>query len=482
MRVRADCSDDTRRQLLRKHSNQPMAIYLDDTQRHRLARLSTSWTWRTEWPTWVLIATIYGVWVVVATHVRALGLPLSIALLALLGTWHMSLQHELLHGHPTRSRIINGLLGFAPLAVWFPYGIYRDLHLQHHDDPHLTRPELDPESYFVTHRTWQRSGMLMRILLTARNTFFGRLLVGPAFSIAATLTDAFRKLAAGDWRDVPTWVAHLVALAALTYWLDHSCGLPAWSFIVGVGYASLALASVRSFHEHRAAGSYEHRSVINEAGPFWRILFLNNNYHLVHHDLPHVPWFALREVYETSRQQYVERSGGFLVKGYSEWFGRYGLTAVAHPVAGFSFDRFRGNPPASVGFAGKLQVKFMEVVRDGALHEAHLSAPAERETTCIDCSSTPAAPRLAFTCLYASHTSRLEILNGFALSTQILPLQVARSIKPDDDAPSVQSHYRTFNPVGSEEARLRASLRPPLKPDVQFSRIRLSQRRAFSAD
>jgi fatty acid desaturase len=27
-------------------------------------------------------------------------------------------------------------------------------------------------------------------------------------------------------------------------------------------------------------------------------LVLNNNYHAVHHDLPHVPWFALREVYE----------------------------------------------------------------------------------------------------------------------------------------------------------------------------------------
>jgi fatty acid desaturase len=353
MRARADFSDDTRHQLLWKDSNQPMARYLDDTQRHTLTRLRTSWAWRTEWPTWILIATIHGAWVVVATHVRALSLPLSISLLALLGTWHMSLQHELLHGHPTRSRIINGLLGFAPLAVWFPYEIYRDLHLQHHDDPHLTRPELDPESYFVTHRTWQRSGMLMRILLTARNTFFGRLLVGPAFSIAATLTDAFRKLAAGDWRDVPTWLAHLVALTALTYWLDRSCGLPAWSFIVGVGYASLALASVRSFHEHRAAESYEHRSVINEAGPFWRILFLNNNYHLVHHDLPHVPWFALREVYETSRQQYIERSGGFLVQGYSEWLRLYAFAPVARPMHGNLSDFIQRDPPPSTSFAGK---------------------------------------------------------------------------------------------------------------------------------
>jgi hypothetical protein len=54
----------------------------------------------------------------------------------------------------------------------------------------------------------------------------------------------------------------------------------------------------------------------------------------VHHDLPHVPWFALREVYETSRQQYIERSGGFLVKGYGEWLRRYAFAPVAHPVHG----------------------------------------------------------------------------------------------------------------------------------------------------
>jgi len=140
------------------------------------------------------------------------------------------------------------------------------------------------------------------------------------------------------------------------------------------------LSSVRSFHEHRVAEAVEHRTVLNEAAWFWRLLFLNNNYHLVHHDLPHVPWYALREVYETSRQQYIERSGGFLVKGYSEWLRPYAFAPVALPMHGDLSDYIHRNPPASNSFAGKLQVKFMVVVRDGARHEAHLSAPAERET------------------------------------------------------------------------------------------------------
>src|SRR5271163_956331 len=65
----------------------------------------------------------------------------------------------------------------------------------------------------------------------------------------------------------------------------------------------------------------------------------------------------------------------------------------------------------------------------------------------MDCPSIPAAPRFAFTCLYASHTSRFAMQNGLTLFVRVLPLRVAHRIKPYDDAPSVQSHYRTFFPT-----------------------------------
>lgn len=311
-----------------------MALYLDDTQRQTLAQQRASFTWRTEWPTWLLIGTIYSGWFFIATHAQAFGLRLSIPLLAVFSAWYMSLQHELLHGHPTRSAFINGLLGFAPLAVWFPYPVYRDLHLQHHDDPHLTYPETDPESYFVSHDAWRQAGTLTRALLIARNTFAGRLLLGPAFSIAATATQAIRKPLRGDWRDVPAWLAHFAALGALMLWLDRASGIAPWLFIAGVGYPALMLSAVRSFHEHRAAESHQHRTVINEAAWFWRLLFLNNNYHAVHHDLPGVPWYALRHVYRARRSDYLERNGGYIVRGYLEWLREHALSPVAqvmHP-------------------------------------------------------------------------------------------------------------------------------------------------------
>lgn len=357
-----------------------MAIYLDDAQRTSLARLARSLTWRTQWPTWALIVAIYGGWFGVATHARELGLPLSAGLLAVFGTWYMSLQHELLHGHPTRWPFVNALLGFAPLAVWFPFRIYRDSHLLHHDDAHLTHPGRDPESYFVSQQVWLHAGPAIRTLLAFRNTFVGRLLVGPAFAIAATDAQALGKIKRGDWRDVPAWLAHVTALAALTVWLQQVCAIPAWVFIVGVGYGALSLASVRSFHEHRVAQDHAHRTVINEAGWCWRLLFLNNNYHLVHHDLPHVPWFALRQVYVTSRQQYIKRSGRFLVKGYSEWLRLYVFAPVTPPVYGDLSGLIQSNPHASDSSAGKLRVKFMVVVRGGEPREANLPATAERQT------------------------------------------------------------------------------------------------------
>jgi hypothetical protein len=82
-----------------------------------------------------------------------------------------------------------------------------------------------------------------------------------------------------------------------------------------------------------------------------------------------------------------------------------------------------------------------------------LNWPLRFSSNCaIDCSSTPAAPWFALTCLYASHTSRFAIQNGLALSTWVLPVTVAHATKPNDAAPSVQPHYRTFNPTTSGSA------------------------------
>ena len=311
-----------------------MSLYIDDAQRRQIHRARTSWRWRSEWPTWLLILAIYGSWFATALNARALGVPLATAMLAVLSCLFMSLQHELLHGHPTRSARLNALLGVAPLAVWFPYAVYREAHLRHHDDVNLTDPDLDPESYFVSAKRWRHAGPCLRALLGFRNTFFGRVLVGPAFSIAWTFGSAITRIRHGEMRVAGAWALHVVLLVALSTWLDRRCGINPAVFVLGIGYPALALASIRSFQEHRAAHAVGERTVINECAWFWRLLFLNNNFHAVHHDLPSVPWFSLASVYHERRDAYLARNGGFIAHGYGEWLVRHALTPVApalHP-------------------------------------------------------------------------------------------------------------------------------------------------------
>ena len=133
---------------------------------------------RSEWPTWVLILAVYGVWFATALNARSIGMPLAVSILAVLSCLYLSLQHELLHGHPTRFPLFNALLGVAPLAVWFPYAVYRESHLRHHNDAHLTDPDLDPETWFVSAERWRGAGTAVRFLLVIRNTFFGRIVLG----------------------------------------------------------------------------------------------------------------------------------------------------------------------------------------------------------------------------------------------------------------------------------------------------------------
>lgn len=56
-----------------------------------------------------------------------------------------------------------------------------------------------------------------------------------------------------------------------------------------------------SVYEHRPAARAKERIVLNEADPLLLLLFLNNNLHLVHHDLPSLPWYLLPRVYRARR-------------------------------------------------------------------------------------------------------------------------------------------------------------------------------------
>lgn len=312
-----------------------MAEYFDEAHAREIASRGATFTARTEWPTWLLIVLIYGGWlaVVLLVHGGLLSMLAATPLLIVLCTWHMSLQHELLHGHPTRSATVNKLLGIVPLAIWYPYAIYRDTHIAHHRDESLTEPNVDPESTYVSPEQWINAWPWQRALWRMRKSFVGRLVIGPPLGVVTLLVEAFKEQRRGDRRYASTWIMHAALVAVLLTWLQCVEGITWWYYLLAVTWPALSLAMVRSLYEHRAVRDPGQRTVINEAGLLMRLLYLNNNYHLVHHDLPQLPWYHLPYAYRIRRAAYVTKSGGFVIQGgYSELFKRFAVHETDSPV------------------------------------------------------------------------------------------------------------------------------------------------------
>jgi len=276
-----------------------------------------------EWPTIGLAVLIYGAWLAITYWHATLPLWLLAPLGAWLVCWQSSLQHEMLHGHPTRHGALNRALGFPPLALWLPYDRYRALHLTHHDDERLTDPLDDPESRYVTPEAWAAVGAIGQRLVRAQCTILGRLVIGPFWAIGLFWRDEARAVLEGVPGRRMLWARHAVAVAVIIAWLKLVCGMSLWLYVVAFAIPGTALMLIRSFAEHRAHSDVSRRTAVVEGhGPLaW--LFLFNNLHAAHHANPQLAWYRLPAFYRGNRQRFIEGNGGLLYHGYTEVFRRF---------------------------------------------------------------------------------------------------------------------------------------------------------------
>lgn len=191
-----------------------MAHYLSGRQRTLVRRLQDTFQARSEWPTWLLVACLYGGWALLASQYRRWGWPVLAGLVPF-ASLYMSLQHELIHGHPTRWPRFNAMLGYLPLAVWYPYPLYRDSHLRHHLDEQLTYPGLDPESRYVSLSDWPHLGSWRRRWLCLDKTLLGRTTLGPLLALAAMARLEGARLRRGEGAARRLWGLHAVLLGGL---------------------------------------------------------------------------------------------------------------------------------------------------------------------------------------------------------------------------------------------------------------------------
>jgi len=95
------------------------------------------------------------------------------------------------------------------------------------------------------------------------------------------------------------------------------------------------MLKLRTFLEHRAHEHTAGRTVVIEDRGFWAFMFLNNNYHLVHHMHPKAPWYDLPRLYARNKDRYLRRNQGYRYRNYREIFAKYFLRSkdpVAHPL------------------------------------------------------------------------------------------------------------------------------------------------------
>lgn len=276
-----------------------------------------------EWPTLALAAAIHGAWVTLCVFHAALPWWGFAAAAAIVSAWFGSLQHEIIHGHPTSRRRVNALLAAPPLWLWLPFARYRDSHLAHHDDARLTDPLDDPESRYWTRAAWDALGPVGRALHAAQATLLGRVTLGPAWTIALFVHAEAAAVRAGDREARRAWLIHAALLVPHGAFVFAVCGVPIWLYALGFVQGGLALTLIRSFAEHRAAQDVARRTAVVENSALLGPLFLFNNLHAAHHRWPRVPWYRLPALYRAERESLLAANGGLVYAGYGEVARRF---------------------------------------------------------------------------------------------------------------------------------------------------------------
>ena len=284
--------------------------------------------------TLALLIVVYALWALLAVVFPDLPLWLSCPLLVLITVQFMSIQHEIVHGHPTRSGWLNEALVSLPLGLLFPYRRYRTLHLRHHNDENLTDPFDDPESWYFEPEDFARQPAPVRWLWRANATLLGRLLLGPVLSMVGLVRMDLCAIFAGDRGILWDWVLHLAGVAAVLVILRLS-GFSLLAYLGFVALPSMSVLMIRSFAEHRASEAKEHRTAIIPDRGLFALLFLNNNLHAVHHAHPTVAWYRLPRLFNEQRAHFETANGGYGYRSYLALIARHLLrpvNSVAHPI------------------------------------------------------------------------------------------------------------------------------------------------------
>jgi fatty acid desaturase len=284
-----------------------------------------------ELPTLLLIVADYAGWLAITFAYTRWPLFLVAPIATVLVTLHSSLQHEIVHCHPTRWPGINRLFALAPLSLWLPYERYHHAHRVHHIDARLTDPLDDPESYYWRPEDWARLGRASRYFHQVQQTLAGRVLIGSFWRIGMFLRDEVLALLHREKRTLVrnqqnvglVWLEHLAWCVPVIAWLKLVCGMPLWVYFLAVVVPANGLLLIRAFAEHRARAGVRERVAVVEGSWLLGPLFLFNNLHSLHHESPKIPWYQYNAHYREHRERLIAENGGLVYRTYFDVARRF---------------------------------------------------------------------------------------------------------------------------------------------------------------
>ena len=243
-----------------------------------LITLSTCGYWLWSWPDWICFSA------------NVLALHLS-------GT----VIHDASHNSAHSNRTFNAILGHgSALMLGFAFPVFTRVHLQHH--AHVNDPENDPDHFVST------GGPLWMI---AARFFYHEI-----FFFKRQL---WRKYELLEWFLSRLFVATIVVVACQYGFIGYVMNF--WfvpALVVGI-----ALGLFFDYLPHRP---FQERNRWKNArvypSPLLNLLILGQNYHLVHHLWPSIPWYKYQPAYYATKPlldaKECEQSLG-LLQGKNFW-------------------------------------------------------------------------------------------------------------------------------------------------------------------
>jgi fatty acid desaturase len=275
---------------------------------------------------------VYAGWAAFVYWHAALPAVLLFALGGCLGQLHSSLQHEAIHAMRRLPKALRLAWVWPPLNLWLPYPLLHRSHSSHHVNFHLTHPRKDTESLYHSAAAWNAYGPLRRACIAANQTLAFRLIAGPWLQLYGLARSELGRLVAGDRSHVGIWLAHAASAAPVVWYVTQVCGMSPGVYALCFIYPGMMLGALRGFTEHRWGDSPHERAAIVESNALFGLLYLNNNFHHVHHRWPTMPWYEIPGHFRRNRAAVLEANGNFYYRGYGQIARRFLLRPVFRPV------------------------------------------------------------------------------------------------------------------------------------------------------